>query len=242
MKVSVAQVRPIKGDIQRNMETHLMWIDRAVSKGAGLIVFPELSITGYEPTLASSLATTAEDKRFDLFQQISDACGIIIGIGVPLNQSIGISISMLLFSPKQSRQVYSKIYLHPDEQPYFVSHEGIRTLELGGKRFAFSICYELSVPEHEDFVRQHGADFYVSSVAKSVNGVDTALIRLSEIAQRNSMPVLMANCIGHCDDFDCGGKSSIIDNSGKILEQLDANTEGILIYDYNTNEVVKVVS
>ncbi len=83
MKICVAQTKPVKGDIQRNIENHKKLIDMAASHGADIIIFPELSLTGYEPTLAKELATTQDDSRFDDFQQISDRRQITIGIGVP---------------------------------------------------------------------------------------------------------------------------------------------------------------
>ncbi len=52
MKICVAQTRPVKGDIQGNIENHIKLIDLAVLNGADTIIFPELSITGYEPELA----------------------------------------------------------------------------------------------------------------------------------------------------------------------------------------------
>ena len=51
MKISIAQTRPIKGDIPANIEAHKRFINLAVSNGADAIFFPELSITGYEPEL-----------------------------------------------------------------------------------------------------------------------------------------------------------------------------------------------
>ncbi len=47
MKICVAQTRPVKGDIQTNIDNHKRLIDLAISNGADTIIFPELSITGY---------------------------------------------------------------------------------------------------------------------------------------------------------------------------------------------------
>ncbi len=49
MKISIALTKPIKGDIEANIETHKRFINLAVSNGANAIFFPELSITVYEP-------------------------------------------------------------------------------------------------------------------------------------------------------------------------------------------------
>ena len=72
MKIAVAQTRPVKGDIKANIEHHKKMINLAISHGADMIIFPELSITGYEPELAKELATNQDDSRFDELQQISD--------------------------------------------------------------------------------------------------------------------------------------------------------------------------
>ena len=119
MKISIAQTRPVKGDIAANIQAHKNLIGLALLHRSEMIIFPELSITGYEPELAKELATTKDDKRFDEFQQISDLNKIIIGIGVPTKNSDGINISMVVFQPHQSRQTYSKMYLHADEEPFF---------------------------------------------------------------------------------------------------------------------------
>jgi predicted amidohydrolase len=78
MKICVAQTRPVKGDIHRNIENHRALIDLAVSNGADVVIFPELSLTGYEPKFAKELATDQDDSRFDDVQKISNAKLILI--------------------------------------------------------------------------------------------------------------------------------------------------------------------
>jgi predicted amidohydrolase len=241
MKICVAQIRPVKGDILHNTEKHFQLIDRAAVYGADMIVFPELSITGYEPTLAKSLATDVNDVRFNPFQEKSNVLKMIICIGVPLKDGRAITISMIVFQPNKPRSVYSKSYLHPDEDPYFMSAKGISGLTIQKMHIAFAICYELSIPEHAEQAYQHGSSIYIASVAKSVTDLDKAQLRLSEIAKLYSMPVLMSNCIGPCDNFSAGGKSSVWNSQGKLLEQLDDQAEGILIFDTITNTVVNKI-
>ena len=86
---------------------------------------------------------------------------------------------------------------------------------------ALAICYELSVPEHAENAFKSGAEIYIASVAKSVNGVDQAIKRLSDIASKYSMTVLMSNCVGQADGEECGGKTSIWNNKGLLVGQLD---------------------
>lgn len=98
MKICVAQTRPFRGDIRKNIDSHIRLINIAVSYNTGLIVFPELSLTGYEPGLAEVLATNHQDTIFDPLQQISDNSKITICVGMPTKTGSGILISMSFFN------------------------------------------------------------------------------------------------------------------------------------------------
>lgn len=238
MKICVAQTRPIKGDIQSNIDNHKKLIDLAVAHGADTIIFPELSITGYEPELAKELATTPNDSRFDDFQKIADDKQRTIGIGVPTKNERGICISMLLFQPGQARQTYSKKHLHADEKEFFVSGQNTSAVIDHNIKIAPAICYELSVPEHAENAFRNGAEVYLASVAKSAEGVAKAAANLSGIARKYSMTVLMSNCIGPCGGFESAGRSAIWNKQGMLLGQLSGTREGILMLDTDTQEII----
>lgn len=230
MKICVAQTRPVKGDISSNIAVHKKLIELAVSGGAEMIVFPELSITGYEPELAKSLATTPDDNRFDDFQVLSDTHHLIIGIGVPLQAPSGTTISLAIFQPHQPRQAYHKKYLHPDEEPYFVS--GSNNIDLACKtNTALAICYEISIPDHIEAASRTGAKIYIASVAKSAAKIQFSLDRLSEIAKTYSMVVAMSNCVGISNQTLCAGMSAVWNENGELVGQLNDQDEGVLIYD-----------
>jgi len=238
MKVGIAQTRPITADITRNIQQHKTMIAQAVSSRPDILIFPELSLTGYEPTLAQTLAVDPDDKRLDVFQQLSDTHGLIIGAGIPTRNGDNICISMALFQPGKPRQLYSKKYLHADEEPFFVS--GQHGSNRIGEDIALAICYEISVPQHAEEAYTGGAKVYIASVAKFMHGIDKALARLAEIGRSYSMTVLMSNSIGQADGYECAGKSSIWDNKGGLLGQLDDHREGILILDTDTGEVIEI--
>ena len=238
MKICVVQTRPVSGDIQSNINNHKKLIELAISHRADTIIFPELSLTGYEPQLAKELATDQNDSRFDDFQKISDTKQITIGVGVPTRNNTGICISMILFQPHKARQTYSKKYIHPDEEGFFISGQSSVGL-IGNTNIAPAICYELSVPEHAENAFKSGANIYIASVAKFVKGIDRAIERLSEIANKYSMTVLMSNCIGQSDGQECAGKTSIWNSQGTLVGQLNDTNEGILIIDTDTQEIIE---
>lgn len=232
MKISVAQTHPIKGNIEANILNHRRLIDLAITEKVEMIIFPELSTTGYEPELCKDLATTQNDERFDIFQELSENHRITIGIGVPTRSNAGTRISTVIFQPNQPRQTYSKQHLHSSEIPFFVV--GNHHTFLSDNQVALAICYELSIPEHSANAFQHGANVYIASTVNSYNDVDKDLGILSNIAKNYSMTVLMANCIGFTGEYNCAGKSSVWNNQGVLMGQMNDKHEGVLIFDTET--------
>jgi len=239
MKICAAQILPIKGDIRSNIVNHTALIRQAVHHGAEMIMFPELSLTGYEPTLARDLAIHKGDARLDDFQTLSDVNGISIGAGAPTIHDEGIRISLFLFRPNAPRYVYSKTYLHRDEEPFFVRGRSSPHVRVKQCNVGLAICYETSAAEHLDSVMKSPPAIYVASVAKFVNGFDKALARLSGIARDGSMPVVMSNCVGISDGKPCAGMTSILNRDGSLIGQLNDSDQGLLTFDTETNEIAE---
>lgn len=239
MKICIAQTKSEKGNIQRNIENHLEFIERAIKLKADLIIFPELSITNYEPDLAKELATETDSNIFSPFQEISNINGISIGIGMPTKAIDGINISMLIFQPNKEKTVYSKQMLHSDELPYFVCGNNQTFLTIKEKKIAIGICYETLQREHFLNASKKGADIYIASAAKPKGGIEKAYKHFPQIADEFNTPILMSNCVGHCDNFMGAGQSAIWNRKGELIEQLDDNNQGLLIYDTKTERTEK---
>jgi predicted amidohydrolase len=237
MKICIAQTRAVTGDVNSNIDNHRNFAELAVSRGAEMIVFPELSLTGYEPTLAHELATNKDDEAFKELQQLSDSNKITIGAGMPIRGDKGIMIGMIIFQPFQPPQTYFKQYIHPDEEPYFI--KGTHQSVLSTEKIAIAVCYEISIPKHAEQAYKDGARIYIASVAKTVAGVEKAIETLSGTAQKYSMAVLMSNCVGMNDGIECGGRTSAWNDQGILLEQLNDRDEGFIIFDTSTQEIIK---
>ena len=239
MKICLAQIQSQKGAIKRNIEHHLMVIQEAIRFQSDLIIFPELSITNYEPQLATNLATDLENSIFDPFEKISHENQITIGVGMPTLAPNGIQISLLLFHSNGERKIYSKQLLHEDELPYFVCGENQLGLDLKGKRIAFGICYESLQEQHLLACLDDKADIYIASVAKPQGGIEKAYAHFPKMALSHSIPILMANSLGKSDTFLAVGQSAIWGKDGHLLDQLNSEQEGILIFDSEQNSVEK---
>ncbi|MBD3894998.1 carbon-nitrogen hydrolase family protein [Halomonas sp. ML-15] len=231
MNVCAAQLRPAAGDIAKNMARHLDLIDLAATHKADLVFFPELSLTGFEPTLAKSLAIDAYDHQLDVFQACSDSHDLLIGVGIPIAVGSGVQIGMIWFTPGEARRVYAKQQLHVDESPYFVPGDEQLLLEHLGCKLAPAICYESLQMEHADSAAALGAETYLASVAKPVGGLARAVAHYPDVAHKHGMLVCMANCVGPSGDFLSVGQSAACNASGELLAQMDSESEGVVLLD-----------
>jgi predicted amidohydrolase len=231
MKISAIQFQSATGDIASNLAKHLEFIKVAVAQGADLVFFPELSLIGYEPKLAQSLATETNDSRLDVFQQCSDVYNIIIGVGLPISVKSDVQIGMVWFAPKMPRCSYAKQQLHADELPFFVAGDAQLILETSTHKLAPAICYESLQLNHADNAANLGADVYLASVAKPAGGMTKAILHYPVIARKHNMYVIMSDAVGPCDDFISVGQSAAWSNRGELLIKMDSESEGLLIVD-----------
>lgn len=174
MRIALAQTRPVRGDVTANLAAHRSLLDLALTRDADLVVFPELSLTGYEPRLARELAMDVDDPRLDSLQRASDASGATIAVGAPIRTSSKPHIALVLLRPRAPRRCYAKRWLHADEVPCFTPGAGSNGLLGERPHVALAICYELSVPDHAAAAVAAGAEVYLASAAKSATGVAQA--------------------------------------------------------------------
>ena len=219
--------------MEGNVPGHLAFVDSAASAGAQLIVFSELSLTGYEPGLAADLARHPHDGCFAPLAASASELGVVLVVGVPTPGRLRPRISSLRFAPHEEASLYSKQYLHADEEEFFEPGPPADGIIYCDPKVALAICYELSVAEHARRAFQSGASTYVASVAKTRRGVEDASLRLSQVARQHQQLVLMANCLGKLDNVECTGLSAVWNRDGKQIAHLDAEQEGILIVDTN---------
>lgn len=240
MKICVAQTKPVKGDIQQNLKQHLKLIRLAAEFDVNIMIFPELSLTGYEPELAKLFAIQQNQIQFAEIQQLSNQYELTIGVGFPTqskNNKDQILISMLIYQPEQPIRIYSKQHLFETELETFIAGQDSVYVSVGNEIVAPAICYELSKEIHSIHAKNNGASVYMASVLNSLSGIEADLSTLSNIAKSHKMTVAMANYIGQSGGYSCAGRSSIWNNRGQLVGQLNAEQEGFLIFDTNTDEI-----
>ncbi|MEL7249518.1 MAG: carbon-nitrogen hydrolase family protein [Bacteroidota bacterium] len=236
MKIALAQCQPKAGDVAYNSEQHRNWIRKAQKAGADLVVFPELSLTGYEPDLAAELAVELTDELWQSWQQLSDELTISFGMGMPIRMNEGIVIGLVLFQPQQPHRIYAKQYLHVDEEPYFVPGT-VWDGYWAKHQLAFAICYEISVPAHAEQAVRNQAQLYLASVAKFENGIASSNARLAQLARTHRIHTMMVNAVGPADNGLCVGQTAVWDREGQVINQLGAKEEACLLLDTDTEAV-----
>ena len=109
-----------------------------------------------------------DSKELAVFQTYADLHPIIIGIGVPSNNPVGLPyISLFVFRAKQKPMVYSKPMLHEDEWPYFSAGESQLLIPIQEHKIALGICYESLQEKHLQACHDLGTTVYIASVSQS---------------------------------------------------------------------------
>ena len=231
MKIGLAQIASIKGEIDDNIEHHLRMLKHFYGGPGDLVVFPELSLSNYDPDIAAVTATAPNDARLDVFQRCADSSGISVGAGIPTTGEEKPYISLVLFRPGENRRVLSKRYLHPDEYAFFSPSNGSIGVVDFDVKVALAICFEISVPAHIQAATKCGIDLYLATVAKTAHGIREARAVLSAKARHFRLPILLVNSIGRCEGKEAGGGSMVINDKGVVIGQLSSTDEGFLVYD-----------
>jgi predicted amidohydrolase len=240
MILAAAQTVPVKGNVEKNIENHLFLIKQAHKKGVDLIVFPELSLTGYEPELASSLAFSENDPRIKPFFEIARDLNMIILVGAPINLEDKLHIASFIVYPDSKIEIYTKRYLHPGEEKYF--HPGKLNPQIGlnGQVASLAICADISNPQHPEDAYNKGASLYLSSVLCSQKGYDYDVNMLRGYAKKYNMLVMMSNFGGDSGGYDVAGKSILISKDGETISCLKGKGEGLAIAKYENEKWVSL--
>jgi predicted amidohydrolase len=230
---SVAQLNSARENSKHNIEKHMEYIKLAARHDSDLILFPELSLTGYERELARKQYFSLDDKRLDCFQKASVEHNITIVVGAPLLLEDHLYIASWIFAQTKNH-IYIKKYLHPGEELYFNSSlEFDPTIALSDNQVSFAICYDIEIEEHIKSVKNRNSNYYAASIFYSKNGIHSGLKRLQYIAKEYATTVMMSNYVGTCWDTETGGRSTIWSRNGDVVISADATSECLLVAQNN---------
>lgn len=231
MIVAAAQTQPKRGDVRANLADHYHLTELASKNGARIIVFPEMSITGYERERAKGLSFTKKDPRLDELRQLAAERQIIVVAGAPLILGGELFIGAFILKPDRSVGVYTKQFLHPGEELFFCpSGANNPLIAVEREMCSVAICADIDNPSHPENAKKAGTTLYLSSLFFTPDGIPAAYRALSRYAQEYGMNVLMANYCGQSwDNCAAGGDSGFWDSSGKLVASLNSRDAGLLL-------------
>jgi len=245
-KIALAQIDPVLGNIEKNIEKHIVAADRAIAAGARLVVFPELSLTGYSvKDMHWDLAVNVEKdpSRFHPLLEKSSRIAIIAG-GIEEGASFGIYNSAFLFETggvtTVHRKTYPPTYGMFEEMRYFSSGTSVRAFDTQFGRVGVLICEDLWHISLPYLLACDGAQMIIALVASPtrMSGTDTVLPAVvvntenhKAYARLLSVYVVFCNRVGFEDGVNFWGGSQVVAPGGDVVGACKVFEEDLVVVD-----------
>lgn len=190
--LSVAAVQPpcVGQDVRGNAHAHA---DSIRGAGVRLVVFPELSLTGYE---LDSPAVSLTDPKLEPIRQACRAMDAVALVGAPVRRDGRDYIAALRVDGAGARVIYEKTHLGGQESCRFSPGPGPTAIEVDGRRIGVGICKDTGMAEHVDGVAALGIDVYVAGLVHLPEELVEQDARGRRIALRCRAPVVFASFAG----------------------------------------------
>lgn len=228
--IGAAQSRSAAGDVLQNALRHLRIAETAAEHGVQLLVFPELSLTGYELALARECAVLADSSELRRLRDLAREARMTVVAGAPVQNDEGeLHIGALALRPDGSVVTYTKVHVHESEARVFTRGVGGPLLAVEGGRIALAICADASHPEHAASAAARGANVYAAGVMITAEAVIRKSSLLTSYASEHGMAVLMANYSGRTGGEVSAGKSAVWSEDGQAVAASTGNEEALVI-------------
>lgn len=219
LTVAVAQSLPQPYDLPSSIAHHLDLGTAAASAGARLVVFPELSLTGYHLGLTREDAIAPNDPRLAPLRALANAHDLVLVAGAPVLSPAGLHIAALILAPHQPVRSHLKVHLHDGEEAAFVPGLPSDPLRLGPEAVGLAICADITHPEHAETAAARGCTIYAASCFLTPTGYDADCRLLQSYARVYGFTVLMANFGAPSGHWRSAGRSAIWSSEGCYLAQ-----------------------
>ena len=251
MRIALAQMNPIVGDIAGNAERIAAAIERAEREGAQLVVFGELSIVGYPPRDLLRKERLIADCAAAVKALARRCRNVAALVGFPRATAHGkgrpLQNAAALLAGGQIAHVHVKTLLPTydvfDETRYFEPGGAVQCVELGSRRLGISICEDLwdaialgralygTDPVAE--LKRQGAQVLINMAASPyhMGKARTREDLFCRQAQRVGAPIVYVNQVGGNDELLFDGGSCAVSASGEVLARAKAFEEDLLVVD-----------
>ncbi len=254
MKIALAQIAPHLGDIQKNFTRHCELIAQAKSDGVELLVFPELSLTGY--TLKDMVQEVARpiqnDPLLEEFKHLSQDIAFVLGFVEEKDSGLSYN-SAAYFAEGEVKHVHRKVYLPNygmfEEAKFFAQGKNFFTFDTPFLKTGLMICYDFLHYGASYLLFSGGADMIITISAAPGRGFSEdntyATSHMWElmaetISRFSTAYVLYCNRVGFEDGKAFAGGSFFYSPEGNLLNQASFTNEEILVQDIDLEAVRRI--
>lgn len=240
MRVALYQCPPLPLDIDANLRRLEVQALEAASKGAALLVCPEMFLSGYNigAQAARNLAQPSDGPAARLIGEIARKTGVAILYGYPEMSADDQVYNAVQLIDAQGVRVcnYRKTHLYGDldKSMFSAGDEHFPVVEFNGWKLGFLICYDVEFPENTRRLALAGADLILVPTANMAPYDFVAEVTVRARAFENQCYLVYANYCGSEGDIHYCGLSSICAPDGKQIG-LAAQDEALVIADLDRN-------
>jgi NAD+ synthase (glutamine-hydrolysing) len=251
LSLALAQINTKLGDVEANLAKHLSMAHDAWKHGAELIIFPELSLTGYVlQDIASTVAhrPSPDDSVFKRILHASNEIDMVVGF-VEEDERYRYYISAAYLSEGKISHVHRKVYLPTygifDEKRYFATGNSFRAFETKFGRAGILICEDFWHASSPYTLWLDGADLMLFTSASPGRGVTEETLGSAQWVETVNRTyaglfttfVAHANRVGFEDGLNFWGGSTVFDPDGKQIALAPYNEEGLTIAELDLNQL-----
>ena len=251
MKIALCQINPSVGSFSSNIDLIERTYNAALKKGADLVVFPEMCITGYPP---QDLLWKKDfiTKSYQSLEKLSKKCTLPMIVGYVRGEGNRLFNSAALCQDGKICDNYDKILLPTydvfDESRYFSAGKkpGVWSININDKIFnlGIQICEDLWDSNYDIKVvndqKNNGADAIVNISASPYSKQrlkDRVKLIKNKIVE-TGLPILYCNLVGAQDELVFDGCSVAFDEEGKCIGQAAPFRKDILLVDFNDKKCI----
>ena len=243
LRVALAQVNPVVGDLKGNARLIAEWIGRAREQGADIVCFPELALTGYPPEDLVLKPSFVRDNLKQLEAVVAATAGIAAVVGF-VDDDGEIYNAAAFIADRELKAVYHKVFLPNygvfDEERYFAVGHRCPIFEMGGVRTAVSVCEDCWYPAGPmAWQADHGAELLIN-----INGSPFHAGKREErekmVAERAAdygAYLAYVNTVGGQDELVFDGNSVVFGPRGEVLAHASSFKEELLVCDLDAGPV-----
>lgn len=250
--LALAQINTTLGNVQANLAKHLALIKEARQQGADLLVFPELSLTGYilqdlVPTVACR--PQADDPVFRPLLEASRKIDLVVGF-VDEDARHRFYIALAYLAQGQVLHVHHKVYLPTyglfDERRFFAPGDRVQAFDTRFGRMGILICEDFWHVSPPYLLWQDGADLLLFSSASPGRGLNhsSQLVSSAWVEHINrayaslfTIFIAHANRSGFEDGLNFWGGSTLYDPNGKLVVQAPYFEESLTTAEVDLNQL-----